>query len=117
MSPMPISPIRAELGGFHRTEAMTLTNVDDYLLLIEVPVVDWSQVNGVDQLDDTRELLATPPVLQVPAKSERIIRVALRHGADTSKELSYRVIFHEVPETRRQRPDLRISTVCRSPCA
>ncbi len=99
-STFTISPIRAELGGVHRTEAMTLTNVDADPVLIEVHVVDWSQVNGVDQLDDTRELLATPPVLQIPAKGEQIIRVALRHGADTSKELSYRVIFQEVPEAR-----------------
>ncbi len=94
-----ISPIRAELGGAHHTEVMTLTNADDAPVVVEVRVVKWSQDNGADQLDDTRELLVTPPVLQIPGRGEQIIRVALRRDADTTREMTYRVIFQEVPQT------------------
>jgi fimbrial chaperone protein len=93
-----ISPIRAELGGIHRTNVLTLMNADDEPVVVQVRVVNWSQQGGEDQLDDTHELLATPPVLQIPAKSEQIIRVALRHEPDAARELSYRVIFQEVPQ-------------------
>jgi fimbrial chaperone protein len=93
-----IAPIRADLSPGHRTEALTLTNVDDDPVVVQVRVVAWSQRNGEEQLDDTRELLATPPVLQIPAKGEQIIRVALRREADPVKELTYRVIFEEIPQ-------------------
>jgi len=93
-----ISPIRAELGGARHTEVMTLTNADDGPVVVEVRVVKWSQDNGADQLDDTRELLVTPPVLQIPGKGEQIIRVALRREPDTTRETTYRVIFQEVPQ-------------------
>jgi P pilus assembly chaperone PapD len=93
-----ISPIRAELSGAHHTDVMTLTNADDGPVVVEVRVVKWSQDNGADQLDDTRELLVTPPVLQIPGKGEQIIRVALRREPDPTRETTYRVIFQEVPQ-------------------
>jgi fimbrial chaperone protein len=93
-----IAPIRAELSAAHRTEALTIMNADDAPVVVQVRVVSWSQKSGTEQLDETRELLATPPVLQIPANGQQIVRVALRRDPDPSLELTYRVIFEEVPQ-------------------
>jgi fimbrial chaperone protein len=93
-----ISPIRAELSNGHRTEALTIMNAEDSPVVIQIRVVSWSQKSGSEQLEDTRELLATPPVLQIPANGQQIVRVALRREPDPSQELTYRVIFEEVPQ-------------------
>jgi fimbrial chaperone protein len=93
-----ISPIRAQLAGSHRTEALTIINADDSPVVVQVRVVSWSQKSGAEQLEDTRELLATPPVLQIPANGQQIVRVALRRDPDPAQELTYRVIFEEVPQ-------------------
>jgi fimbrial chaperone protein len=93
-----ISPIRAELAAAHRTEALTITNAEDNPVVVQIRVVRWSQKNGAEELEDTHELLATPPVLQIPANSQQIIRVALRRDPDPAQELTYRVIFEEVPQ-------------------
>jgi len=93
-----ISPIRAQLTAGHRTEALTLINADDSPVVVQVRVVSWSQKSGAEQLDDTRELLVTPPVLQIPANGQQIVRVALRRDPDPAQELTYRVIFEEVPQ-------------------
>jgi fimbrial chaperone protein len=93
-----IAPIRAELAAGHRTEVLTLTNDDDAPVVVQIHMEAWSQSNGEEQLDDTRELLVTPPVLQIPAKGEQIVRVALRREPDAARELTYRLIFEEVPQ-------------------
>jgi len=93
-----ISPIRAQLSAGHRTEALTLINADDSPVVVQVRVVSWSQKSGAEQLEDTRELLVTPPVLQIPANGQQIVRVALRRDPDPAQELTYRVIFEEVPQ-------------------
>jgi fimbrial chaperone protein len=93
-----IAPIRAELAGGHRTEALTLVNADDEPVVVQVRVVAWSQKDGAEKLEDTHELLATPPVLQIPPNGQQIVRVALRREPDPSQELTYRVIFEEVPQ-------------------
>ena len=93
-----ISPIRVELASGRRTEALTLRNADDAPVVVQVQVVAWSQKDGADQFDATREMLVTPPVLQIPGNGEQIVRVALRGQPDRSQELAYRVVFEEVPQ-------------------
>jgi fimbrial chaperone protein len=93
-----IAPIRAELAGSHRTSVLTLANADDEAVVVQVHVVAWSQDNGEERLDETRDLLATPPVLQIAGKAEQIVRVALRREPDALRELTYRIIFEEVPQ-------------------
>lgn len=93
-----ISPIRVELAGGRRTEALTLRNADEAPVVVQVHVVAWLQKDGADQFDATREMLVTPPVLQLPGNGEQIVRVALRGQPDRSQELAYRVVFEEVPQ-------------------
>ena len=93
-----ISPIRADLGGSRRTAVLSITNADDDAVVVQAHVVAWSQESGEERLVDTRELLATPPVMQIPAHTEQIVRVALRREPDAARELTYRVIFEEVPQ-------------------
>jgi fimbrial chaperone protein len=93
-----ISPIRVELAGGRRTEALTLRNADDAPVVVQVSVVAWSQKDGADQYDATHEMLVTPPVLQIPGNGEQIVRVALRGQPDRAQELAYRVVFEEVPQ-------------------
>jgi fimbrial chaperone protein len=93
-----IAPIRANLGAARHTEVLTLANAEDAPVVVQVRVVRWSQSGGEESLEDTRDLLATPPVLQIGPKSEQIVRVALRQPPDASKELSYRLVFQEVPQ-------------------
>lgn len=94
-----IAPIRANLGAARHTDVLTLANAEDRPVVVQVRVLRWSQVGGEESLEETRDILATPPVLQIAPKSEQIVRVALRQAPDASRELSYRVIFQEVPLT------------------
>ncbi len=97
-SSFDIAPIRAELNAGQRTEALTLTNEDDAPVVVEVRLLAWSQSGGEERLEDTRDLLVTPPVLQVPAHGEQIVRVALRGVPDAVREMSYRLVLQEVPQ-------------------
>ena len=91
-----VTPIRADLTTSQRMAVITLTNSDAKSVVIQVQVEKWTQVNGVERLEYTREISATPPVLEVPAGAEQVIRVALRRAPDESQELTYRVIFQEM---------------------
>jgi fimbrial chaperone protein len=93
-----ISPIRADLSAGRHTAVLRITNAEDDPVVVEVRVVAWSQQSGEEHLVDTRELLATPPVMQIPANTEQVVRIALRREPDPTQELTYRVIFEEVPQ-------------------
>jgi fimbrial chaperone protein len=93
-----ISPIRVELTGGHRTAVLTMTNEEEDPVVVQVHVLAWSQQSGEEELVDTRELLVTPPVLQIAGGKDQILRVALRREPDPAKEMTYRVVFEEVPQ-------------------
>ncbi|MDE2305208.1 MAG: molecular chaperone [Gammaproteobacteria bacterium] len=96
-STFEIAPIRVELGGARHIAVLTLTNVEDAPVVVEMHVEDWSQTDGVDRLQDTKDLLGTPPVMQIAPHAQQIVRVALMRAPDPTRELSYRVILQEVP--------------------
>ena len=93
-----ISPIRVELNRAHRTEVFTIRNENDSPLFIQVRTTAWSQENGEERYTDSQELLTTPPIFQLAANAQQIVRVALRRDVDSARELDYRLFFQEVPQ-------------------
>ena len=93
-----ISPIRLDLSAKARSAAMTVRN-DDREALVQAEVVLWEQVDGEDRLTPTRDLLVSPAVFTLAPNGSQLVRVALRSApADTTRELSYRLILQEVPQ-------------------
>lgn len=96
-SSFAIAPVRLELSAGHRIEALTVHNQGDTPVLIQLRAVGWSQQDEKDQFDATQALLTTPPIFEVPARGEQIVRVALRGAVDPARELTYRLFVEEVP--------------------
>lgn len=92
-----VSPLRVEMKGSHRLEVLTITNADDAPLSIQVELKAWSQQSGEEQLDDTHELLVTPPIFKMGPHGQQVVRIALRRDADPTRELDYRVLLTEIP--------------------
>jgi fimbrial chaperone protein len=96
-----ISPIRLDLSATARTAALTVRN-DEREALVQAEVMLWEQVDGQDRLTPTRDLLVSPAVFTLPPNGSQLVRVALRNPpADTTRELSYRLILQDVPQAAR----------------
>jgi len=72
-------------------------NENDAEVVVQVETLLWSQADGQDVLDPTRDLIASPAVFTLPARGSQLIRVALRREPDARRELSYRLVVQEVP--------------------
>lgn len=92
-----VNPIRVDLGPRAQTAALSVKNTADEPVVVQVSVEAWSQQDGTDVYAPTKELLATPPVMTIPANTERIVRVGLRRAPDNARELDYRLFLQEVP--------------------
>jgi fimbrial chaperone protein len=111
---LSVAPIRIELSPAKRTAVLTVRNQDDSPVVVQARPAAWSQVQGEDQLDDTGELLVTPPIFTIPPKGQQVLRIALRREPDPARELDYRLVLAEVPpaaaaETTGLRVALRIT--------
>jgi fimbrial chaperone protein len=92
-----ISPLRVDLSRSTPTAALTVRNENDAEVVVQVEALHWSQADGQDVLDPTRDLIASPAVFTLPARGSQLIRLALRHEPDARRELSYRLVVQEVP--------------------
>jgi fimbrial chaperone protein len=92
-----VDPVRVELSQEQQTAAITIKNESDQPTSIQIQAVAWKQVDGVDVYTPTRELIVTPPIATIAAKSEQVVRVALRRPADARNELTYRISLQELP--------------------
>jgi fimbrial chaperone protein len=92
-----VSPIRVGLSAQRPIVPLSVRNEGDDPLVVQVQVVRWSQKDGEDVYESTKDILATPPIVTVPPRSTQIVRVGLRRGVDPERELSYRVYLAEVP--------------------
>ena len=94
-----ISPIRLDLSSATRSAALTVRN-DEQEALVQAQVMVWEQVDGDDRLTPTHDLIVSPAVFTLPPKGSQLVRVALRSPpAGTTRELTYRLILQEVPQT------------------
>ena len=109
-STFSISPIRLELSSTKTTAVLAVHNQDNSPVVVQAQPFAWSQVHGEDQLDETHDVLVTPPVFTLPPQGEQIVRVALRSPADASRELDYRLVLDEVlPEKPADFTGLRVA--------
>jgi len=94
-----IDPVRVELSQEHKTASVTVKNDSDQPTTMQIQAVAWSQVDGKDVFQPSKDLLVSPPIVTIAPKSEQLIRVALRREAEANKELTYRINLLEVPST------------------
>jgi fimbrial chaperone protein len=95
---LTISPLRVDFAGKATTAALTVRNEDASAVVVQVQGMAWSQTGGEDALDPSRDLLISPAVFTLPPGGSQLLRVALRRGPDSTRELSYRVMLQEVPQ-------------------
>ncbi|MGH6893317.1 MAG: fimbrial biogenesis chaperone, partial [Dongiaceae bacterium] len=94
---LSVDPLRLELEPNVRATAITVRNDESRPVVIQARVMAWSQPAGKDQLDETREFLVTPAVVEIPAKGFQVLRIGRRAAAKPgTTEQSFRVLIKEV---------------------
>jgi fimbrial chaperone protein len=92
-----VSPLRVILSAAQPITALTVFNEGDQPAVIQAQAFAWAQDNGQDVYTASKEILLTPPIFTVPARSSQILRLGLRRPADPQRELTYRLYLQEVP--------------------
>lgn len=91
-----VSPVGIELPALAPASLLTLHNDDAAPMKVQVRVFRWSQEGGVDRLEPTADIVASPPVADVPAHGQQAVRI-VRLGPAPSGEESYRIIVDQLP--------------------
>ncbi|WP_251476212.1 fimbrial biogenesis chaperone [Stenotrophomonas lactitubi] len=95
---LQVAPTSLQLEARQRAGELWLTNSGTSPVKLQVRVFRWVQQDGKEQLLPTEDLLATPPMQELAAGQQQLVRV-MRTVADApAAQQYYRLIVDEVPD-------------------
>jgi fimbrial chaperone protein len=94
---LQISPVSIAFEPGQGAAGINLQNFGDTPLYGQVRVYTWEQKDGIDVLTPTGEVVASPPIIEVAARSTQTIRLVRRKQDGGAVERSYRILIDEIP--------------------
>lgn len=95
---LQISPVMIDLPADANATGLTLRNSGSKPIYGQVRVYRWSQAGGEDELTPTQEMVASPPLIEIGAGAEQLVRLVRTAPAASNVEQSYRILIDELPE-------------------
>lgn len=93
-----ISPVTLDVAAPQQATTLNLRNMGARPITGQVRVFAWRQEDGVDVLDPTDAVTASPPLVEVRPGVDYTIRVVRNLTAAVAAEETYRLVIDEVPD-------------------
>jgi len=93
---LSVAPLRIVLTPQRPVASLTMGNAEDTEVAVQAEVVAWSQQDGRDAYEPTRDVLVNPTIFRLPPGGRQIVRLGLQVPADAG-ERSYRVFLRQLP--------------------
>ncbi|SAL42151.1 exported fimbriae-related chaperone [Caballeronia peredens] len=97
---LQVSPIRVDLSAEQPAAVMKLHNRGTEPITAQVRVFGWSQTLDEDRLDDAQGIVASPPIISIPAGGDQTVRILRTNREAPKGEETYRLLVDEIPETQ-----------------
>lgn len=91
-----VSPVRIEIPANGTAKTVRVRNGTSEPALLQVEAIAWTE--DVDTAPKSREILAVPPVFEIPGNAQQVLRLAVRHPSEEAKERAFRLLITEVPK-------------------
>ena len=94
---LQVAPVLVEFASGETSQVLRLFNSSTSPLRAQVRVQAWAQSEGVEQLQPTRDIVASPPILALAAGRTQLVRLVRLQAAGPAGEKSYRLLIDELP--------------------
>lgn len=93
-----VAPVLVKIPAERGVGALRIDNGRAVATAFEVDVYRWSQANGADVLEPTREVAVAPSVFEVAPQEQQLVRIAIApHARAGEREAAYRLLIRELP--------------------
>ena len=99
---LSVGPILLDLKAPSASGTLTLVNNEDYAVTVQTRVFLWRQGAVGETLEQTSDVVASPPSVTLQPHQEYTVRVVRTAKATVQGEESYRVVVDQLPDLRRQ---------------
>lgn len=96
---LQVAPISVVFSPQEKAKEIWLTNTSERPIRAQTRVLIWSQVAGQDQVNPTRDLVASPSITEIKAGEQQLIRIIRIAPQNTAVEQTYRLLIDELPSS------------------
>jgi fimbrial chaperone protein len=96
---LQVAPISVAFSPQEKAKEIWLTNTSERPIRAQTRVLIWSQVAGQDQVNPTRDLVASPSITEIKAGEQQLIRIIRIAPQNTAVEQTYRLLIDELPSS------------------
>lgn len=98
---LQVAPISVELAAGEQAEALWLSNTGDQPIRAQVRVMAWSQDASGERLEPSRELLPSPPIVEIAPGRRQLVRIVRPQAGGVPSERAFRLLVDELPDPRQ----------------
>lgn len=98
---LEVAPTTVALTPGAKAGVFYVNNYGSDSITVQIEPLNWSQLDGRDQLSPSDTLMVSPPIAAVPAQGKQTIRLLTATGAEGG-ERSYRLLVSELPDPAKQ---------------
>jgi fimbrial chaperone protein len=100
-----LRPTTVVLSGKESAATITLTNSGEQPVTAQLRLYSWDQKNNDDLLTETTQVVASPPMVNIPPGKSQTVRVVRVGATPASAQESYRVIVDEIVDRSQLHAD------------
>ena len=104
---LQVAPTSLTLQAKQNADGLWLSNSGDAPVQVQLRVFRWTQVNGEDLLEPTRDLVISPPMQTLPPGERQLVRLVRTKPIPPASETGYRVIVDELPAPNKEQQGLQ----------
>jgi fimbrial chaperone protein len=99
-----VSPTSIDMVEPNRAAVLRLRNEATYPVHAQIRLFRWSQHDGVERLEPTTDVVASPPTTKLDPGIEYVVRVIHASKKPIRPEESFRILVDEIPVRSSRRP-------------
>jgi len=93
---LSVLPVNVLFSPGQRAASLTVTNQGTSETAIQIRAFDWNQKGDEDQLDPSKVVVASPPLVTIAPGATQVVRLILRQSPQ-DREATYRVLIDQIP--------------------
>jgi fimbrial chaperone protein len=105
-STFQVNPVVLEVVAGRQNAVLTVRNSEAVPVSIQLHLFRWTQKAGEDVYAETDDLIASPPIVTIPAAGTQIVRIGPRAGQLSG---AYRVMLEEILPAAVRKGEVRIA--------
>lgn len=99
---LQVTPVRVDVAAPSAAATLSLHNIGDRPVTLQLRLFKWTQVKGHESLTPTHAVVASPPAAQLAGNQSYVVRIVRTTRRPLTAPENYRLVIDQLPQIHHQ---------------